>query len=100
MFQRNSKVKQPADTSHDNNGISMYAGRYMHFDFFSIPNILKPHMMSGHQNIADLGCGDGPWFNLLYRQGYISDTCNVYAVDLDETRLRRIAVRFPWISTI
>jgi SAM-dependent methyltransferase len=56
--------------------------------------------MLGPQNLADLGCGDGPWFNLLYKQGYISEACKVYAVDLEIARLQRVVARFPWIKIV
>jgi ubiquinone/menaquinone biosynthesis C-methylase UbiE len=77
-----------------------YEERYIHFDFVELPKLLKNHLMPGPLSFADLGCGDGPWFNLLHQKGFISDACPVYAVDLDNARLERIITRFPWITTI
>lgn len=81
-------------------GIEKYEERYIHFDFVEFPKTLKDHLIAGPLSFADLGCGDGPWFNLLYQRGYISETCPVYAVDLDKARLERISSRFPWINTV
>jgi len=80
--------------------INKYEERYIHFDFVEIPKILKNYLLPGPLSFADLGCGDGPWFNLLHQQGLISEACPVYAVDLDKTRLERVITRFPWITTI
>jgi ubiquinone/menaquinone biosynthesis C-methylase UbiE len=82
------------------NDIKKYKERYIHFDFVKLPGMLKTHLMPGPISFADLGCGDGPWFNLLHQQGFISEARPVYAVDLDNTRLERITTRFPWITTI
>jgi len=80
--------------------VEIYEERYIHFDFVEFPKTLKSHLIAGPLSFADLGCGDGPWFNLLYQRGYISEACPVYAVDLDNTRLERISARFPWINTV
>ena len=80
--------------------IEKYEERYIHFDFFELPKTLKTHLKPGPLSFVDLGCGDGPWFNLLHQCGYISESRPVYAVDLDDNRLKRIVARFPWISII
>jgi ubiquinone/menaquinone biosynthesis C-methylase UbiE len=87
-------------TSDTKQNIEKYEERYIHFDFVELPKMLKKHLMAGPLGVVDLGCGDGPWFNLLHRHGYISESRPVYAVDLDNNRLERIVSRFPWISVI
>ena len=80
--------------------VEKYEERYIHFDFIEFPKILISHLKSGPLSFVDLGCGDGPWFNLLYQRGYISEFRPVYGVDLDANRLKRINARFPWIQVI
>jgi ubiquinone/menaquinone biosynthesis C-methylase UbiE len=77
-----------------------YNDTALHFDKLTLPGILKRFLQSGPVSIADLGCGDGPWFNLLFKNGYISDEKNVYAVDLEIDRLRRVQDNFPWIIVL
>jgi ubiquinone/menaquinone biosynthesis C-methylase UbiE len=81
-------------------GVQKYEERYIHFDFIGFPKTLESHLTSGPISFADLGCGDGPWFNLLYQRGFISEERPAYAVDLDAVRLERIATRFSWITTL
>lgn len=76
-----------------------YEERFIHFDIIELPKILEPHLISGPISFADLGCGDGPWFNILINSGFISECQPVYAVDLDKVRIDRIIKRFPWITT-
>jgi len=80
--------------------IEKYQDRFIHFDYIKLPTMLKRHLAAGPLELIDLGCGDGPWFNLLITMGYISRDRPVYAVDIDSNRLNRIAERFPWITTI
>lgn len=72
----------------------------LHFDRLDIPKMLINQLPTGPISLADLGCGDGPWFNIFHREGYISADQPVFAVDLEPERLQRARERFPWISTI
>lgn len=72
----------------------------LHFDKSKIPKILKRRLQPGPLSLADLGCGDGPWFNILKQEGYISPNKPVYAVDLEADRLERAQGRFPWIVAV
>jgi len=81
-------------------GVETYEERYIHFDFVEFPEMLKANLIPGPLSFVDLGCGDGPWFYLLQQRGYISEARPVYAVDLDDNRLKRIVARFPWINVI
>lgn len=72
----------------------------LHFDRLDIPEMVKKHLPAGPVSLADFGCGDGPWFNVFHREGYISADQPVFAVDLEPDRLQRARERFPWISTI
>lgn len=72
----------------------------LHFDRLAIPEIVKKQLPTGPISLADFGCGDGPWFNILHREGYISADQPVYAIDLEPDRLTRVRERFPWISMI
>jgi 2-polyprenyl-3-methyl-5-hydroxy-6-metoxy-1,4-benzoquinol methylase len=83
-----------------NMNIEKYHGRFIHFDYGALPKMLIKHLKEGPLEFVDLGCGDGPWFNVLSKLGYISRGCPVYAVDLDSNRLERVAKRFPWITII
>jgi ubiquinone/menaquinone biosynthesis C-methylase UbiE len=57
-------------------------------------------MPAGPLALADIGCGDGPFFAILDRLGYISPARPVYAVDSDARRLDRVKARFPFITTL
>jgi ubiquinone/menaquinone biosynthesis C-methylase UbiE len=72
----------------------------LHFDKSDIPQILKDHLQTGPISLADFGCGDGPWFNIFQREGFISADQPVFAIDLEPERLARVQERFPWISII
>jgi ubiquinone/menaquinone biosynthesis C-methylase UbiE len=89
--------------SHQNqrnaSAITKYDERFIHFDITELPPILESHLQKNEQILADIGCGDGPWFNLLHEKGFFSSKTPVYAIDLDENRLKRIVSRFPWIQT-
>ena len=61
---------------------------------------MRRYLPVGPLALADFGCGDGPFFSILHRMGYISNQRPVYAVDLQEERLRRVADRFPFITTV
>ena len=71
-----------------------------HFDKSDLPPILLIHLQNQVISLADLGCGDGPWFDLLSRRKIISPIKPVFAVDLSRERLLRVKNRFPWITTI
>lgn len=77
-----------------------YNSTALHFDKQGIPGILKRHLPSGPVSLADLGCGDGPWFNILYKRGNISAEKTVYAVDLEIERLKRVQNNFSWITVL
>lgn len=72
----------------------------LHFDKLDIPEIIKKQLQTGPLSLADFGCGDGPWFNILHREGYISVDQPVFAIDLERGRLMRVKARFPWISIV
>jgi len=77
-----------------------YNDTHRHFDKTKIPKILSNVLQPGSLSIADIGCGDGPWFYILTQEGHISPDEPVYAVDLEIDRLRRTQQRFPWITTV
>ena len=77
-----------------------YTETALHFDVRRLPRLLERHLPPGPLALADLGCGDGPLFAALERDGFISESRPVYAVDLDPKRLGRVSARFPWIATV
>lgn len=77
-----------------------YNYKVIHFDKQEIPNILIDHLPVDEISFADLGCGDGPWFQILLAKKIISPSKSVYAVDTNIARLDNIKKRFPWITTI
>jgi len=77
-----------------------YTETAVHFDVERLPTLLVRSLAPGPLALADLGCGDGPLFAALEREGFIGATKPVYAVDLEAARLARVAARFPWIRTI
>lgn len=92
-----------SNNSLSDTGISMvekYNDTALHFDKLHMPRLWQEYMRPGPVSLADLGCGDGPWFSLLCRKGYVSPELPVYAVDLEPSRLARVRQRFPWIHTV
>ena len=77
-----------------------YTETALHFEADRLPRLFERHLPTGPLALADLGCGDGPWFRALAGRGYISASRPVYAVDLEADRLARVKVRFPWIETV
>ena len=77
-----------------------YTETALHFDVERLPGLLARSLATGPLALADLGCGDGPLFAVLEREGHIAPTRPVYAVDLEAERLARVSDRFPWIETI
>jgi len=77
-----------------------YTETALHFEASRLPRLLERCLPRGPLALADLGCGDGPLFPALVRDGFIAPTQPVYAVDLDPKRLARVAERFPWIETV
>jgi 2-polyprenyl-3-methyl-5-hydroxy-6-metoxy-1,4-benzoquinol methylase len=77
-----------------------YTETAVHFDVERLPELLRRTLVPGPLALADLGCGDGPHFAVLARDGYIDASRAVYAVDLEEKRLARVSARFPWITTV
>lgn len=77
-----------------------YTETAIHFDVERLPALLARSFSGGPLALADLGCGDGPLFRALERDGRIGPSRPVYAVDLEESRLARVALRFPWITTV
>lgn len=77
-----------------------YTETAIHFDVEQLPILLVRWLPSGPLALADLGCGDGPLFAALAREGLIAPECPVYGVDLAAARLARISSRFPWIQTV
>jgi SAM-dependent methyltransferase len=77
-----------------------YTETAIHFDVERLPSLLARSLPAGPLALADLGCGDGPLFEALRREGFIADVRPVYAVDLAEARLRRVSARFPWIRVV
>jgi len=72
----------------------------VHFDAEELPVLLLKHLPDQISAIADLGCGDGPYFAEMERLGIIGPHKKVYAVDLQAQRLVRVAARFPYIKTL
>ena len=77
-----------------------YTETALHFEAPTLPRLLERHFPSGPAALADLGCGDGPLFPALVREGRVSPERPVYAVDLESARLTRVEARFPWIETV
>ena len=77
-----------------------YNDTALHFDKSHIPKFWRQYLAPSAVSLADLGCGDGPWFRLLQREGCISPEQPVYAVDLEASRLARVKQRFSWIFTV
>ena len=77
-----------------------YTETALHFDAEKLPKLLARHLPPGPLALADLGCGDGPLFAALARDGFIGRERPVFAVDLEADRLARVSARFPWIETI
>ena len=77
-----------------------YTETAIHFDVERLPRLPAASLPAGPLALADLGCGDGPLFAALVRDGVIAPSRPVYAVDLEADRLARVSERFPWIRTI
>jgi ubiquinone/menaquinone biosynthesis C-methylase UbiE len=77
-----------------------YTETAIHFDVERLPPMLSRSLPAGPLALADLGCGDGPLFAVLSREGLIDATRPVYAVDLEAGRLARVSARFPWIVAL
>jgi len=77
-----------------------YTETAIHFDVERLPGLLGASFPPGPLALADLGCGDGPLFAVLSRDGVIAPSRPVYAVDLEADRLARVSERFPWIRTV
>ena len=77
-----------------------YTETAIHFDVGRLPRLLASSLPAGPLALADLGCGDGPLFAALVREGVIAPSRPVYAVDLEADRLRHVSERFPWIHTV
>jgi ubiquinone/menaquinone biosynthesis C-methylase UbiE len=77
-----------------------YTETAIHFDVERLPGVLAASLPAGPLALADLGCGDGPLFAALVRDGVIAPSRPVYAVDLEADRLARVSERFPWIRTV
>ena len=77
-----------------------YTETAIHFDVERLPGLFAATFPAGPLALADLGCGDGPLFAALAREGVIAPSRRVYAVDLEAGRLARVSERFPWIRTV
>jgi 2-polyprenyl-3-methyl-5-hydroxy-6-metoxy-1,4-benzoquinol methylase len=77
-----------------------YTETAIHFDIEELPTLLTRWLPAGPLALADLGCGDGPLFAALSREGLVSSSLPVYAVDLEAARLARVSNSFPWIRTL
>jgi SAM-dependent methyltransferase len=77
-----------------------YTDTAIHFDIAELPTLLTRWLPAGPLVLADLGCGDGPLFAALSREGLIASSRPVYAVDLEAARLARVSNRVPWIQTL
>lgn len=65
-----------------------------------LPKMLRAALPSGPLALADIGCGDGPLFAALARDGHIGSSRPAYAVDLAEERLARVKERFAFITPL
>ena len=83
-----------------NNSDQAYNMIARHFDVFVLPKILATHLPRGPLAFADFGCGDGPFFFILQKMGYISIAKPVYAIDLSKVRLEGMSNRFPYIIQV
>jgi ubiquinone/menaquinone biosynthesis C-methylase UbiE len=77
-----------------------YTETAIHFDVERLPSLMQRWLPPGPLALADLGCGDGPLFAALEREGVIGESRPVYAVDLEATRLAHVSRRIPWIRTV
>jgi SAM-dependent methyltransferase len=77
-----------------------YNNTARHFDIDVLPKLLRKSLPFQRVALADFGCGDGPLFAALARDGFISPEKAVYAVDLDAERLSRVRARFPYIDEV
>ncbi len=77
-----------------------YTETAIHFEIEELPTLLTRWLPAGPLVLADLGCGDGPLFAALSREGLIASSRPVYAVDLEAARLARVSDSFPWIHTL
>ena len=77
-----------------------YTETALHFDVEQIPPVLLAALPPGPLALADLGCGDGPLFMALTRDGHIGPDRPVWGVDLEAPRLERVHRRFPHVSTL
>lgn len=77
-----------------------YTETALHFEAPTLPRLLERHFPAGPLALADLGCGDGPLFPALAREGYITPERPVWAVDLEPARLARVTARFPWVEAV
>jgi SAM-dependent methyltransferase len=71
-----------------------------HFEVEALPALLARFLPTGPLSLADIGCGDGPHFAALVRAGAIGSERRVYAVDLSEMRLQRVAARCSYVQPI
>jgi ubiquinone/menaquinone biosynthesis C-methylase UbiE len=71
-----------------------------HFDRATVPPLVSRLAPPAPLALADLGCGDGPHFAALERAGLIGPGRPVYAVDLEASRLARVAARWPYVQTV
>ncbi len=71
-----------------------------HYDLEALPALAARYTPAGPLALADLGCGDGPHFAALTRTGVIGPSRPVYAVDLAEARLQRVAARWPFVQPV
>jgi ubiquinone/menaquinone biosynthesis C-methylase UbiE len=102
---RSRDIKQPDLDTRATAGVGpppspKYNDGAVHFDIDRLPALLTSHLKPGPLALADLGCGDGPLFKALQQAGFIGEMAPVFAVDLEEWRLRKIAERFPYIRTL
>ncbi len=77
-----------------------YTETAIHFDVERLPGLVASSLPAGPLALADLGCGDGPLFAALVREGLVAPSRPVYAVDLEADRLAKVSERFPWIHTL
>jgi ubiquinone/menaquinone biosynthesis C-methylase UbiE len=77
-----------------------YTETAIHFDVERLPPLLATSLPAGPLALADLGCGDGPLFPALERDGRLAPSQPVFAVDLEPDRLTHVSERFPWIRTV
>lgn len=68
--------------------LSKYSKKYIHYYTGEVPVLVEKILDKCNiKSIADLGCGDGPILDGLFRKGYLGNLEKVIAVDISKERV-------------